>query len=166
MPPLNGFGILGRVGIFHGPTSCQPETVLAEEGTRQNVLNSQPYIPIYTSNFVIFTPHRRHFRSAQCVQGLGFTLLSQAPVTQAKRQSHKPGGHCIRLFSALGLFPLFLFLLSVSSFFSFFFVFFFFFLFLFFLSSFGVFASQQRTAHAKPCQPRHSSVERHFEPKP
>ena len=33
MPPINGFGILGRVGIFHGPPSCQPERVLAEEGT-------------------------------------------------------------------------------------------------------------------------------------
>ena len=41
MPPINCFGILWRVGIFHGPTSCQPETVLTEEGTRQNVLNPE-----------------------------------------------------------------------------------------------------------------------------
>ena len=42
MPPLNGVGILGRVGIFHGKQSNQLETVLAKEGARQNVLSPEP----------------------------------------------------------------------------------------------------------------------------
>ena len=46
IPPLNGVGILGQVGIFHGPPSYQLEPVLAKRGRaseRAKLLN--PKIP-------------------------------------------------------------------------------------------------------------------------
>ena len=55
----------------------------------------------------------------------GFILFSQAAGTQARCQSHKPGRHCIRLFSAsLGPSPLPLFFFFFFSFFPFFLFFF------------------------------------------
>ena len=41
MPQLNGFGILGRVGIFQGPPSCQPETAARKRG-RVSERNPEP----------------------------------------------------------------------------------------------------------------------------
>ena len=41
-----GFRILGRMGIYHGPPSCQLETVLAKASARQNVVNTQTPKPL------------------------------------------------------------------------------------------------------------------------
>ena len=123
---------LGRVGCLQvsnaarTPSHASPDTAASNASLTLNSeskMTKQTYTLVEFRHFprVIFDQHRRHFPSAQCVQGLGFILFSQAPVTQARR-------HCIRLFSAslglLGPLPL---------------LFFFFFCFLFFFFSFFLF---------------------------